>query len=758
MVSKNRGLDGPEKNPEFNNAINRLVGIAKMGHQSSSDFNNPSNDWLISNMRVFQSMQISQQTDILSEVALLRSEAEQLNAQGRAATKLWPDASIQLDNGGLAFFSQLGVARRPDLTQYFVDGFTRNRDALAFDETSQEIFTDVISRIADVLEEHLTSGDYIVQTDRQIGDADGSTFHARQLLFGTHYLHLPYMWKQLTFDLPHQSEQDSPDILEISLPDWLTDIGLSDDLKERINSVGLNQLILKAPTKGLSLHLGFDYAGEHKMGPLSVAMFKAKQQGDIAVQAALSIARAKTLEGKMNHTAMITVGPSLHGKSTLTMMIEFKDSGFAKIANLKGDADEGVYPMNDDIILLQRLPAPIQTNIDGKDVTISHGINGTENNFYAVPFGLSRDDDPITFDVLRGTPTEPNAQETLENVPVDHLSGLPNYLENPVKNMRMILSRERLLLRKGVDGLLSRITSGKVSRAVHIPMEYTNRVYWQAVMRQNTVIPPLRKLTLDQYIRVLMYGEAVNMGATAGGVIGSPYVEYFSDPFIIGLEDENANNLYATLTEMADGGQEQGYFAFNTGGVGADVNEEAAGSNYKKISREVTLMLQEALVRGAVKFEYDSILGSDIAVAIINAAGFEIVDLREQWLPRYIYGEAEYERRVNDLKTRRYYGKNSEDKAGILRYTKVFNHIYDLDDIPAPSDERQLAWLISFYWGLDVAQDTMAALAQVVIQGHDPGPDVTSRLELLIIQAQAAGFRVESDWARALAGLGIEIE
>ena len=37
-----------------------------------------------------------------------------------------------------------------------------------------------------------------------------------------------------------------------------------------------------------------------------------------------------------------------------------------------------------------------------------------------------------------------------------------------------------------------------------------------------------------------MYGEAVQMGA-AIGAIGQPYVEYFSDPFIIGPEDENAN-------------------------------------------------------------------------------------------------------------------------------------------------------------------------------------------------------------------------
>ncbi|HJO83164.1 MAG TPA: hypothetical protein QF520_12270, partial [SAR202 cluster bacterium] len=50
--------------------------------------------------------------------------------------------------------------------------------------------------------------------------------------------------------------------------------------------------------------------------------------------------------------------------------------------------------------------------------------------------------------------------------------------------------------------------------------------------RQNTVIPPLRKLSLKQYVRVLMYGEAVQMG-TAIGAIGRPYVEYFSDHWLV---------------------------------------------------------------------------------------------------------------------------------------------------------------------------------------------------------------------------------
>jgi len=169
------------------------------------------------------------------------------------------------------------------------------------------------------------------------------------------------------------------------------------------------------------------------------------------------------------------------------------------------------------------------------------------------------------------------------------------------------------------------------------------------------------------------------------------------------------------------------------------------------------LMLQEALVRGAVKFEYDAILGSEVAVAIVDAAGTEIVDLREEWLPRYIYGDSEYERRVNDLKVRRYYGRNSEDKAGILRYTKVANHIYDFDDIPLPSDERQLAWLLSFYWGVDVPQNDMAALGYVTNQGSDPGPEVKDQLTALLKQAQAAGLHVEPTWTSKLRSLGIEL-
>ena len=747
-------LDGPPINPAFAAALDDLVGVARQGHQSSSKYFNPPDQWLIDQMPVIQDLPKQDQDRLLEEARALVEETAAANAEGRAGTRVWPDAVVRLDNGGLAFFSQLGVVRRPDLTQYFIDGFQKNRDALPFNEDNQALFADVFSAIANHLKTNFASGQAVVQTDRQIGDAPGRSFHARQLLFGDKYFQAPMMWRQLTFDLPESARTESPDILEVSIPQWLDELGLSEDLKARIRESGLTQLVFKAPTKGLSLHLGFDYVGEHKMGPLSIAMFLVKQSNGLAVQAALSVGRVKTLDEQLLNTAMVTIGPSLHGKCTLTIMIELANSRLAKMLNLPNDPAEGVYPMNDDIVLLQPLSEPIEINRGGNIVRITHAIDGTENNFYAVPYGLTSEDDPITYDVLRGTKDNPNPQETLENVPIHVEDWTPNYMENPVRNMRMILSRQRLLERKGTQHLLEAMTSGRLSDAVHVPMENTDRVFWQAVMRENTVIPPLRRLTLDQYIRVLMYGEAVQMGA-AIGAIGRPYVEYFSDPFIIGLEDENANLLQLILKQMARGGMEQHYYVFNTGGVGADTNDQASGQFYKKISRELTLMLQESVLRNAVKFEYDATLGSDIAVAVVDQSGQEVLDLRQEWLPRSIYGDEDYSRRVVELRRRRYFGRDSQDKAGILRYTRVANDLIDLSDIPAPADERQLAWLLSFYWGVNHSYDTPKELSLHLDEGQRPAEHLLRALGNAVAAGEEQGLKVSAESLTVLETLGI---
>ena len=748
-------LSGPPINSEFARRLDELVALANQGQRTDSDFYNPPDQWLIGHMPILQELPRASRDRAMEDARQVNEEGAEANADGKAASRAGPEAVVRLDNGGLAFFSQLGVARRPDLTQHFIDGFPKNRDALAFSEENQALFAQVFSYINSYMKQGFASGQIIVQTDRQIGDAPGRSFHARQLLFGTRYMQIPYMWRQLTFDLPREQWQHTPSILEVSVPHWLEDLGLDEELKETLKEKGLTKLVFKAPTKGLSLHLGFDYVGEHKMGPLSIAMFLVKQAQGLAVQAALSMAHVRTLEGKLSNVAMVTIGPSLHGKSTLTIMIELANSDLSKLLALPNDPVEGVYPMNDDIVLLQPLAEDTRIMRDGNTFSVPYGIDGTENSFYAVPFGLTREDDPITFDVLRGTKEEPSSHETLENVPVDPDSGIPDYLRNPVRNMRMALSRPRLLARKGVDHLMKTITNGRLGESVHVPLEDTDRVLWQAVMRQNTVVPPLRRLTLEQYIRVLMYGEAVQMGA-ATGAIGRPYVEYFSDPFIIGLEDENANLMYHILHEMAQGGLPQEYYVYNTGGVGAETNEEASGPLYKKIPRELTLMLQEAILRRAVRFEYDEIMHADVAVAVVNAQGEKVLDLSSEWLPIELYGEAEYRGRVGELLRRRFYGRDARDKAGILRYTKVSEGIFDINHIPVPNNERELAWLLSFYWKVDQAYDSLAELSPNLHQGQRPTGDVVKGLQDKYEAGLAIGLMLPADARESLSGLGIQ--
>ena len=330
----------------------------------------------------------------------------------------------------------------------------------------------------------------------------------------------------------------------------------------------------------------------------------------------------------------------------------------------------------------------------------------------------------------------------------------PDFLQNPVRNMRMILSRSRLLERKGVAHLAQAFTGGRLSDMVHVPMEVTDRLLWQGVMRQNTVVPPLVRLTAETYVRALMYGEAVQTGASTGA-IGRPYVEYFSDPFIIGLEDENANLMYSILSGISDGGLPQEFYMFNTGGLGAERNEEASGPLYRKITRELTLMLQEAVLRNAVKFEHDPVLGVEVAVAIVDREGREVHDLRSEWLPREIYGEDEYRNRVRELKHKRFYGDNEKDKAGILRYTRVNDAIFDVDEIPPPTNERELAWMLSFYWHVQQACGSLSELAAHIGEGQRPVESILKALTEKCRLGVQEGLQLSPDCLETLSSLGI---
>ena len=107
-------LPGPVINPAFNRQLDRLVALGKRGQSTDSPLFNPSEQWLIENIRVFQDLSAEEREGLMKEVATVVQEGEEANAEGKAASKVWPETVVRLDNGGLAFFSQLGVARRPD--------------------------------------------------------------------------------------------------------------------------------------------------------------------------------------------------------------------------------------------------------------------------------------------------------------------------------------------------------------------------------------------------------------------------------------------------------------------------------------------------------------------------------------------------------------------------------------------------------------------------------------------------------------------
>ena len=166
-------------------------------------------------------------------------------------------------------------------------------------------------------------------------------------------------------------------------------------------------------------------------------------------------------------------------------------------------------------------------------------------------------------------------------------------------------------------------------------------------------------------------------------------------------------------------------------------------------------MLQEALLRDAVKFEREPQLGSDIAVAIVDALGNEVINLREDWLPTNIYGADDYARRITELSRRRFYGMNEEDKAGILRYTKVVNELYDLSDIPIPENERELTWLLSFFWNVDQAYNNIADLDAHKEEGIAPSEDIRQKLQAMYRSASSNGIILPREAISSLESLGL---
>ena len=90
-----------------------------------------------------------------------------------------------------------------------------------------------------------------------------------------------------------------------------------------------------------------------------------------------------------------------------------------------------------------------------------------------------------------------------------------------------------------------------------------------------------------------------------------------------------------------------------------------------------------------------------------------------------------------------------------MRYTKVVNELYDLTDIPIPNNERELTWLISFFWGVDRAYDSIADLDAHKNEGSVPDALTTQKLKGMYEEAAGKGLRLPSAASAQLESLGL---
>ena len=101
-------ITGPAIVPEFAHQLDRLVALARQGHRPGSPHNNPSDDWLVSRMRVLQDLPADQQELLLAEAQEIGREAAAANADGKAAVRAWPDVAVRLDTQGTGLLQPVG--------------------------------------------------------------------------------------------------------------------------------------------------------------------------------------------------------------------------------------------------------------------------------------------------------------------------------------------------------------------------------------------------------------------------------------------------------------------------------------------------------------------------------------------------------------------------------------------------------------------------------------------------------------------------
>jgi len=292
----------------------------------------------------------------------------------------------------------------------------------------------------------------------------------------------------------------------------------------------MGRQMLVFPEVNVTFVLGSDYYGEAKKGFLRMAMWNAKQQGMLGLHAGSKTVRAVDQKsGKLQNIAVLFFGLTATGKTTHACHDHH--------LRLPG---EGIAIAQDDVVLLRP---------DGSTL-------GTERGFYLKTEGLEATNQPLIYRAATSPAT------IFENVMVDYEGNVDFNDTTLTGNGRGVMQRDDFGEYKSES--INTPPVGEVERCLII-----------FIIRRNTVVPLLAKLSPEQLAAAFMLGESVESSGGDPRRAGQAINEVGTNPFIVGPEVEEGNRIYEIA--MGLGGHLEAYL-LNTGGVGETVEDKADGS------------------------------------------------------------------------------------------------------------------------------------------------------------------------------------
>lgn len=407
-------------------------------------------------------------------------------------------------------------------------------------------------------------------------------------------IRLAHMWGQT---VPPQKDTPGPEQYLIYIPEW----------QEK------DRQILVFPEINVTFVLGSDYYGESKKGHLRMGMWNAKKAGMLGLHAGAKIIKARDARtGKLKKYGMLIFGLTATGKTTHTC----HDHG------LTGEG-EGIEILQDDIVFFHPNGAAY----------------GTERGFYLKTEGLN----PDTQKVIYKAAVSPNT--VFENVYVDYEGNVDFNNDMLTGNGRGVIQRDDLGEYK--------------AKGINLPpINELDGLIIASIVRRNTVVPIVSKLTLEQAAAAFMLGESIESSGSDPKRAGESVREVGTNPFIIGDLSEEGNLFYKLI--KANEAKIQCYL-LNTGGVGEIIEQDGNGN--KVIKRKVTRVqipemasIIRSIARGTMEWVDEPYFGTKVPKGVdgidvdrFNLSKFYSQSRAEELVRHLVSERIEYVERFKDL-------------------------------------------------------------------------------------------------------------